>query len=272
MFESRALYWNSPELAKLLKKEFVVVSYPGVYGGNALRVLTPEGKDLTPPGGYPSASAAAALKAWRSLPAAARKPDPKKKLPTLSFAAPPAPPAGGLILKVYIRGLQRDAKGKVSRNDGYLLQGGLGGTLPPEPQADFLWMTKAEWQSLLPARPRKGSKVEVPAALVERIATYHLRDLAFNHGPYWSDYVGKASPTVTAVTPAYTRMSLKGVVELSGKGGPLVDLLGSLTYDAKAKVFTQFDMVAVSRGTMEFRSEAARTKKHAVCYKVKKGS
>src|SRR5262249_30433107 len=69
-----------------------------------------------------------------------------------------------------------------------------------------------------------------------------------------------------------TRLRLDGTVRLGGKSGPPVDLLGHLTYDAKAKAFTRFDMVALSRGSMEGRSEAERGAAHVISYKFKEGN
>src|SRR6185369_13247616 len=68
------------------------------------------------------------------------------------------PPVGGLILKQYRRVLHKDADGRLHRHDLY---------------HDSLWMTKAEWQSLVPEKPRVGDSLAVPGFLVNRIGRHH---------------------------------------------------------------------------------------------------
>src|SRR5262249_54054835 len=71
---------------------------------NAMAVATPNGKLL-------SGDLDKGLAKWQELPAAERK-----KLDDLGKFDPksePQPPAGGLILKVFARGLERDKDGKL---------------------------------------------------------------------------------------------------------------------------------------------------------------
>src|SRR3954451_15774134 len=74
--------------------------------------------------------------------------------------AEPPPPAGGLILKQYRRVLHKDADGRLHRHDLY---------------HDTLWMTRAEWQSLVPEKPRVGDNFPVPEFLVKRIGRHHAQ-------------------------------------------------------------------------------------------------
>src|SRR5438552_16676509 len=96
-----------------------------------------------------------------------------------------APPAGGLILKVYARGLIRDPAGRLQiyRTDVARSR---------EAGRDHLWLTEAEWQSLLPTPVRTGEKTDVPGPIVERICRRSLIDLVRvggNGGPRRSEEV-----------------------------------------------------------------------------------
>src|SRR5262249_61886665 len=50
---------------------------------------------------------------------------------------------------------------------------------------DHLWLTAAEWKALIPASPRKGEAVPVPAAVAYRIARFHLWDNTRGEPPAW---------------------------------------------------------------------------------------
>ena len=39
---------------------------------------------------------------------------------------------------------------------------------------DFLWMTRAEWQALMPEGPRVGDSFTAPSFLVSRIAAHEI--------------------------------------------------------------------------------------------------
>ena len=82
-----------------------------------------------------------------------------------------------LIAKVYIRPLMRNAKGEVTFGTrGNIANHKRGDTAPVQEWGltdlgwDHLWLTEAEWKSLLPANPRVGDKVPVPGPLVDRMA------------------------------------------------------------------------------------------------------
>src|SRR4051812_9969903 len=121
---------------------------------NETAVVTPNGKVL-------HHSPAEGLARWKKLPRAERthledlgKYDPGRE---------PAPPAGGLILNVYARGLSVPEFGRleVYRNPR--------AHLSKEPGRDHLWLTEAEWKSLVPGRPKKAQRFAVPKPLVDRM-------------------------------------------------------------------------------------------------------
>src|SRR5688572_28921606 len=114
-------------MARLIRDNFIAVAYPGM-AGNGHRVLTPDGKEL-PGDYYPDQALKKALTAWDELPEAERRP---RQLPKLTgYAEPPAPPPGGLILKVHVRALQRDARGELHRPEKVLVSGGYGFAAEP---------------------------------------------------------------------------------------------------------------------------------------------
>src|SRR5262249_35145894 len=112
-----------------------------------------------------------------------------------------SPPAGGLILKQYRRVLHKDADGRLTRH---------------ELHHDSLWMTKAEWQSLVPERPRVGDSFTVPEFLVTRIGRHHAQIV----NPSTSLRIS-ATPkptltlTVEAASPEQLRLRLQGSFQVT---------------------------------------------------------
>src|SRR5262249_48057141 len=103
----------------------------------------------------------AALEKFKQLPAKKRSARIEDLPSSWKGKALPNPPAEGIILKQYRRGFHRDAEGKTHR-------------MRPV-HVDFLWMTRTEWQSLVPKQPRVGDSTTVPAFLVSRIAEHHAQ-------------------------------------------------------------------------------------------------
>jgi hypothetical protein len=214
---------------------------------NETAVATPNGKVL-------SADPAAGLAKWQQLPQAERRR--LEDLGRFDPKADPAPPRGGLILKVYARGLERDGAGRLQV---YRLPRAH---LSQEPGRDFLWLTEPEWRSLVPARAEPGQRLAVPPALVDRICRRYLIDLVRiggEGGPRRPDQVLGQGLTLTVLeaTPGAVRLRLDGQARYRtqgpehgapGKEGRVDEfrLLGFLDYDAATKVLTRFDAVALS--------------------------
>jgi hypothetical protein len=224
------------------------------------------------------------LKLFAALPAAERNPgavqigergpiDPKR-LPAV------APPEGALILRVYNRQLGRDTKGELRHTVPedyipYLRDPAHVGTTTAtrrysEPANDMMWVTKSEWQALMPSNPKAGQKTKVPATLSTRLFRFHLdpaRGLAESDSfPNASPSAGKLELTVEDVSGSSVRLRLDGYAKLynpreymknyqnatvkqfSQSQIPLdyqPRLFGYLVYDPARKVFTRFDMVAL---------------------------
>src|SRR5262249_60949433 len=106
------------------------------------------------------------LTRWQELPKAERKPgavqigDKGKSDPTI-----PTPPKGGLILQVYESRLTGSVKGEVGRRKKHeTFSWG-----EYEPGRDQIWLSEADWKSLVPAEPKKGKQFELPASVAGRI-------------------------------------------------------------------------------------------------------
>ncbi len=221
-----------------------------------------------------------ALEKWNALPAAERAPGAVKvgELGEIDVQrALPTPPEGGLILKVYYRAFMRDG-GKfryVTGKDLWHDEKGAkteaefdrlypGHITTPQAQSDHMWLTEAEWKSLLPAVPRKGEKFTVPAAITDRIMRWHLNPLSVYGettalGPK-EVRAGELTLTVAAASASSVRLRLDGFARL-GKEAPAavaegkcacIDrwgyeprLLGFVEYEPRKKVITRFDVVAL---------------------------
>ncbi|HZT81442.1 MAG TPA: hypothetical protein VFA26_14535 [Gemmataceae bacterium] len=191
-----------------------------------------------------------ALRQWQKLPASERQPgavqvgEPGKA--DQRYAR--TPPPGGLVLNVFTRILDRDEKEGFRKGACQAAWGDMAAR-------DHLWLTEAEWKALIPADPKKGGERPVPAAVVERIARFHLVDNTRGEPPLWRrDQVRskKMTLTVEAVTPKEVRLRLDGSALLATKADPKeadrgydVRLLGYVTYDPAARKVTRFDVVAV---------------------------
>lgn len=190
-----------------------------------------------------------ALAVWQRLPARERTPA------AIRIPAPGrsdarlvrTPPEGGLILNVFTRILERK-KGEWVRGSCRFPGGEQAGR-------DHLWLTRAEWQSLVPAEPRRGSTFPVPAAISRRILQFHLVDNTRGEPPFWERGEVRRSRltlTVEEASASTIRLRLDGSALLATAANPAradrgfdVHLLGYLAYDRGKKTFTRFDLVAV---------------------------
>jgi len=207
------------------------------------------------------------LKTWAALPAAERTPGAGKvgeRGPIDPKRAEATPPADCLILRVYNRQLERDAKGTLRYTvaEDYLPT--IKEKFPVSTWAarfaevahDCMWITRGEWQALMPANPRKDQAVKVPTTLIERVFRFHL-DPARGFGESNNFAAagisnGEIRLTVEEVSATEVRLRLDGQADLRNDklfGGKKVAyqprLLGYLAYDRVKKVFTRFDVVAL---------------------------
>lgn len=229
-------------------------------GGNCFVLTTPSGTKLAGGNGGGGAREAltAGLKKWKSL-----TDDERKPLPPGKEARPPeaercAPPAGGLILRTFARNLKKDERGELARiaradlKDKDLYPDW--NAIYTEPAHFNVWLTEAEWKSLIPAAPSKGSTFAVPDAIQKRIFRYHLVNGTFGLPGAWSleqIRAGTVTLTVDEAMPT-VRMRLQGAALLTTDPDPAkaqrgfdARLTGVLIFDPQAKAIQRFDMVAV---------------------------
>jgi hypothetical protein len=190
------------------------------------------------------------LAAWKKLPAADRKPGAVKigDLGKTDARFSPKPPAGGLILNVHARILDHDQGGQWKKGTCKFVGG-------DQASRDHLWITAAEWKTLLPAQPRPGEKFSMPDRLSDRIVYFHLVDNTRGEPPMWSKEQvrsRKLTWTVEKVTMDRLLLRLDGTVLLStgadtarAERGYDARLLGYLGCDRQKKVIDRFDLVAL---------------------------
>lgn len=211
------------------------------------------------------------LEAFANLPENEREPN-AVKVPDLkpSEALIPMPPEGGLVLRVHGRFLARDEHQNlrpIQGDDFPQLRGNESkiGYLRFlfEPNTEYMWLTKEEWQTLVPTKPVKGDRLAVPTAISERMARFHLsprRALTSEDGIVAKEKIKAAelSMIVDDVSPERIRLLLVGFVhhgsdydeaKATSPNGPLgfgyeSPIHGMLEYDRRKEVFDRFDMIA----------------------------
>ncbi|MCI0459255.1 MAG: hypothetical protein L0Z62_20085, partial [Gemmataceae bacterium] len=193
------------------------------------------------------------LRNWEKLPEAERKPGAMKVEGSRGTyqESPRNPqfPAGGMVVKTYMRALDREGDGPLFAPEKLSL-GSSKTVVKAEPNRDFLWLKADEWKSLMPASPKKGDTFAVPAAIRDRIFRFHIVDGACCLPGFHKrgEAQGELLLTVEEVSPEAVRMRLKGSARVGPKAPHVeFDLAGALAYDPTRKAFTQFDMVAVSK-------------------------
>jgi hypothetical protein len=188
------------------------------------------------------------LQKWNELPEAERKPE--LQLEDLGSADPAldlAPPAGGLVLNVFIRSLDRNAKGVLVAPMKIDLNNAGAAPIDAQAQRDHLWLTAEEAASLIPADRAQGRRTPVPAFLADRISRFSLKDSATcipgTSASKYGGYSGALTSTVAETSDSRLRLHLEGTAT---GNGPEFKLQGVLEVDLSTKAFTRFDMTAFS--------------------------
>ena len=217
---------------------------------------------------------AMALATFNQLPEAERQP--KKLEPNEFFdrlnSTTPVPP-GMLVCRQYSRAFERDAQGELRRHEGQSTNN-LG------PNGDFLWLTEAEWRSLVPASPRQGMKHPVPDAISRRIFVYHLSNTSLGASPGWTPEQfrsGELTLTVEEASAAGVRLRLEGFARLADNADfskaavkAEFSLVGLLNYDAERKAFDRFDIAALGEYSPFFGKGASASPRKAATLKERK--
>src|SRR5262249_12606976 len=118
-----------------------------------------------------------------------------------------------------------------------------------------LWLTRAEWQALVPPKAKKGDEFPVPAAVAQRIARFHLVDNTRGEPPAWQrEQVRKLELTLTVeeADENKVRLRLHGAALLATAADPAkadrgfdAQLLGYIGYDKAKKVIDRFDVAVL---------------------------
>jgi hypothetical protein len=284
---TRGVTFWSDETIQLIKEHFVAVSVPTW----VCRNKSPEGDFLRGAGihkqwvtssGYMSCVSASGkmlghrpcvkiLDAFEKLPTSERKPG-AVKVPELKpeDAAVLSPPEGGLILRVHARFLHREKDGKLrhAKTTDFPLMRDKPKVLRSwqlflQPNTEYMWLTRAEWKSMVPSDPRQGTTLEVDERISQRMARFHLtpQRATTSEGGIKSKRSIKQARLrliVKEVTPQQIRMELDGFIHWGSEydaskaitpNGPLAQgfatpLHGRLEFDRKTKTFKRFDIVA----------------------------
>jgi hypothetical protein len=189
------------------------------------------------------------LEKWKRLPQSKRSPGAVKVGEPDSEDAQYArtPPKRGLVVNVFSRLLDRegpqsyaDAACAIGRGD--------------EAGRDHLWLTEAEWKSLVPSGTKTVERFPVPSQIAERILRFHLVDNTRGEPPMWRREDIRSSEltvTVEETSDAGIKLRLEGKALLTAKTrneaerGYDARLLGFITYDRQKDAITRFDLVAV---------------------------
>ena len=285
---SRGLTFWSDETIRLNRENFIAVSVPTwvakapgpegeflrqagidkrwVTSSGYMHCISASGKFL---GGRPCD---AVLEKFQGLPEAERKPG------ALSFgklAATeqliPAPPDGGLVLRVHARFLARDDKGQLrhAQTTDFPLMLAKANVLRSwnlflQPNTEYMWLTRDELRALVPASPMKGQQLKVDPVIAMRMARFHLtpqRATTSEGGIIHPKRVKEARLIlkIESVTPQSILMKLEGRIhwgsdfdptKATTPNGPLAQgfatpLDGRLEYDRKKKIFNRLDIVAL---------------------------
>jgi hypothetical protein len=157
------------------------------------------------------------------------------------------PPAGGLIVRVHARILDRTGdefcKGECKTTGG------------DAAARDFLWLTREEVQRMAPARTDPGTTYELPKPVAERMICFHLLDNTRGEPPFWDrKHIRHSKLTLTVVkaTAEAIDLRLDGEVLLSTDDDPAkadrgyeARIRGELRYLPAKQTFDRFDVAAV---------------------------
>ena len=157
----------------------------------------------------------------------------------------PSPPKGGIVLRVYARIPEKTKTGY--RKGSCRVSGG------DFASRDNCWMTRSEWQSLIPKEPSVGQSQDFPARILRRFAIKHLIDNTRGEPVMWAELRrGKLRMRVESVSDKTLTMRLSGSVLLAtaketcrSDRGYDAKFEGLVTYDRTKKRIVRFDLLAI---------------------------
>ncbi|HUE72061.1 MAG TPA: hypothetical protein VMP01_14335 [Pirellulaceae bacterium] len=256
-------------------------------GGNHVVVVTAGGevvmkKDLR----LRQRELSSALEVYRRLPKEERTPPlPDPALAKAPQRPVPEPPESGLIVRGYCTYMRPDVRagkdGQLVRSREYYYKENPD-RWAAETQSDLLWLTEAEWKSLIPADPRPGAKVEASAAIQKRF--YGTLGIDYMEGSVNSLPVRESTLTLS-VEKADDRQLLLRVEGHAQLGKPLtgdsrdqpetrgceLKLVGEISYDREQQRIDRFDLAGVGRAwgnKMNYVGREVRLENHPWHYGI----
>jgi hypothetical protein len=190
------------------------------------------------------------LAEWNLLPKSERRPGALRvdDSPGTDSRYSRRPPRHGLILNVYARILDHDAKGEVCTGSCKTVGG-------DRASRDHMWLTETEWKSLVPDHPIKGGEFTLPDAIADRLIRFHLVDNTRGEPPFWRNEdvrSRKLTLSIEDVSEGAMRLRLEGKVVLAtnpdirqADRGFDARLLGYLKFDRQRQTFDCINIVAI---------------------------
>ena len=177
-------------------------------------------------------------------------------------ARPDRYPADGLVLRLAARDLPREED---TRSDDWRKRAW---------NLDYAWFTKDEARQLVPLETAIGATCEWPAAVVRRMALFHLRDFVRGEPSAWPEEALRDGTIISEVVGTgedEVRLRLSGRVRLEyamrwrrpndgsehvSDCGYDASLFGEAVWDRARERFTSFEMVATGprRGTNQYNN------------------
>lgn len=201
---------------------------------------------------------AGALEAYRRLPPEKRTPTlPDPKLATPPRRPVPQPPEGGLIVRGFCTYMRPDQDGRLVRAREFYYKENPD-RWAAETQSDLLWLTEAEWQSLIPKDLRPGAKVEASAEIQKRL--FGTLGIDIMEGSVNSLPVRESTLTLTVerADEAEVALWVEGRAQLGrplderSRGEPEtrgceVRVAGQVVYDRRRQAIERFDVAGIGR-------------------------
>ncbi len=159
--------------------------------------------------------------------------------PVIAVSQPPdarylrTPPPGALILNVFTRIPHTDSDG-------------TGWTPNHATGRDHMWLSEADWRSLLPPEWKNGVTYPLNGTIAARLARFHLVDNVRGEPDAWrSEQVRIAEFRLTVEDPLIGRIRLNGTARMEANGrGYNARLQGELICDRKRSCLTQIELLA----------------------------
>ena len=227
-------------------------------GGNHLVAVTAGGQPIGDGKGHRGhvrlreKDLAPLLATFRALPESARKPQlPDPKSATPAKRPVPKAPKNGLVVRGYCTYLETDKNGKAQRAKRLYYQQNPD-AWAAETQNDMLWLTEAEWHSLLPKKSVVGTQTLVPKEIQRRF--FSTIGIDYMEGSVNALPLRKSTMTITVEKTGQLRIDGygkmgKAYTDQSKKSprtrGCELSVSGRIHYDPEQNKITAFNLIGL---------------------------